>query len=106
MKWKTTRMHWAVLAGLAFAFSLLLSGNLSAQCAMCRTALTNSVEGQRWSRGINAGVAILLLAPFTIAGCIAFQIFRVQIMAAIRRRRLQCGAFLVRTFAPSRMPGV
>lgn len=105
MNGKPLQVRWGVVAGLAVACSLLLSADLSAQCAMCRTALTNSAEGQRWSHGINAGVAVLLLAPFTIAAYISFKIFRRQIMAALRRRSEQCGAFLLRTFAPTRMPG-
>jgi hypothetical protein len=46
---------------------LFLSSDLEAQCQMCRTALTQSEEGQRWGRGINAGIMLLLAAPFLIA---------------------------------------
>jgi hypothetical protein len=68
------------LQGLAcLVVSLFATANLSAQCAMCRTALTNSPEGQRWAHGINAGILLLLLAPFLIAGLIAFLICRQKI---------------------------
>jgi hypothetical protein len=57
---------------------LFLAPNLGAQCAMCRTALTQSAEGERWSRGINAGILLLLATPFLIAGACLLVIFRDQ----------------------------
>jgi hypothetical protein len=57
---------------------LFLAPNLAAQCAMCRAALTQSAEGERWSRGINAGILLLLATPFLIAGACLLVIFRNQ----------------------------
>jgi hypothetical protein len=57
---------------------LFLARDLAAQCAMCRTALTQSAEGERWSRGINAGILLLLATPFLIAGACLLVIFRDQ----------------------------
>jgi hypothetical protein len=69
------------------AIVLLCSPNLAAQCAMCRTALTQSAEGQRWSRGINAGIMMLLAAPFLIAGSILLVMYHAHVLAAVRRIR-------------------
>jgi len=75
----------AVCLGVLLAFS----PELSAQCQMCRTALTQSVEGQRWSRGINAGILLLGAAPFLIAATIMAVIFRGQLHDAWRRFRVR-----------------
>jgi hypothetical protein len=82
-----TAIRWAFALGLCLAVLLLFSADLSAQCAMCRTALTQSAEGQRWSRGINAGIMLLLAAPFLIAGVIFAVIFQSQLLQGMRRIR-------------------
>jgi hypothetical protein len=56
---------------------------LWAQCAMCRTGLLSSPEGQSWAGGFNRGVLFLLLVPFGVVGAIAALIWR----ASRRRRR-------------------
>jgi hypothetical protein len=70
---------WILLAGIFLAVMLLFCQSLAAQCQMCRTALTQSAEGQRWARGINAGILLLLAAPFLICGAIAFVVWRPQV---------------------------
>lgn len=77
----------ALVLGSCLAIALLFAPNLSAQCQMCRTALTQSAEGQRWSRGINAGIFVLLAAPFLIGGSIALVIYRPQLPRAWARTR-------------------
>jgi hypothetical protein len=79
-------IRW-VLLGSCLAALLLFSGNLAAQCQMCRTALTQSPEGLRWSRGINAGIMLLLAAPFLIAGSVALVIYQRPIARALARLR-------------------
>lgn len=78
------------LRASSVAASLLWSTNLAAQCAMCRTALTNSAEGQRWARGINGGIMLLLLAPFLIVGLIALQIYAHHVNAGLRQMYRRC----------------
>lgn len=80
---KIKNVRTLAMLGHAAVFSLLWSSDLAAQCAMCRTALTNSVEGQRWAHGINAGILMLLLAPFLIAGGIAIGLFRHRINSSV-----------------------
>ncbi|MFQ5695613.1 MAG: hypothetical protein ACE5HB_06460 [Terriglobia bacterium] len=59
------------------ALALLLATDVVfAQCAMCRTALANSPEGQRLAGGFNQGILFLLGAPFLIAGMMVFRIVR------------------------------
>ena len=77
--------HWLLWAGGFLVFVLLFSQDLLAQCPMCRTALAQSEEGQRWARGINAGIFLLLAAPFVIAGTAALVIYRPQVTAAMSR---------------------
>jgi hypothetical protein len=82
-----SRILWGLVLGSCLAALLLLSPHLSAQCQMCRTALTQSPEGQRWSRGINAGIMLLLVAPFLIAGGISLTIYRPQLPHMVARIR-------------------
>jgi hypothetical protein len=79
--------HWLLWAGGFLALVLLFSQDLLAQCPMCRTALAQSEEGQRWARGINAGIFLLLAAPFVIAATAALVIYRPQVTAAVSRIR-------------------
>lgn len=76
-----------VLGGCA-AIVLLFSPDLAAQCEMCRTALTQSVEGQRWSRGLNAGILLLVAAPFLIAASALLVIYQAQVRHSLRKIRL------------------
>lgn len=67
-----------LVAGAMLA--LLLAGDvLFAQCAMCRTGLVNSPEGQRMAQGFNKGILFLLAAPFAVTGAMALLIFRTHL---------------------------
>lgn len=77
-------MRWARGALWAFgavAALLIRSDTALAQCAMCRTALLNSPEGQIIAAGFNRGILFLFAAPFLVAGTIAFLIFRSRVGA-------------------------
>lgn len=84
---------------LAACFAAVLSwpSALSAQCAMCRTALTNSEQGQRWAQGINAGILLLLIAPFLIFGAIFLRIYNHEVNAAVRQFLRHCRESVSRT---------
>ena len=77
------------LAALAVTLALSFCRDAFAQCQMCRTALTNSVEGQRWALGINQGILLLLAAPFIIAAWIALAIYWPQLVTIEAKRRTQ-----------------
>lgn len=46
------------------------------QCAMCRTALENSVEGQQIAQGFRQGIIFLLAAPYAIIGGFSYALFK------------------------------
>jgi hypothetical protein len=66
----------------AFAFlsllaaALLLATDASAQCAMCRTALESSPEGQAMAGSFRHGILLLLAAPYAIGGTIGYAVYR------------------------------
>jgi hypothetical protein len=66
--------------GLAVAAFMLLvdSSPAAAQCAMCRTVLTGSAEGQSMAKGLNQGILLMLAAPYLIFGTF--------VAVALRRR--------------------
>ncbi len=58
------------------AVMLTLEGTGLSQCAMCRTALENSVEGQQIAEGFRQGIVFLLAAPYAIMGGVSYAIFK------------------------------
>ena len=54
---------------------LILEPTGWSQCAMCRTALENSVEGQAIAEGFRYGIVFLLAVPYAIIGSITFGVF-------------------------------
>ena len=67
----------AVLAALAVG--LLAPGLAEAQCAMCKTALTNSPEGRAQGAQFNAAILLMLFAPYVVVGTVASVLFRRQL---------------------------
>jgi hypothetical protein len=62
---------------LFLALTVLMTASDSvAQCAMCRTALENSVEGQAIAEGLKNGILFLLAAPYAIMGGVGYGVFR------------------------------
>ncbi len=76
---KSRWAKWAVLAFAALATVLIISDTAFAQCAMCRTAMLNSPEGQKLARGFNHGILLLLSVPFFVVGTIAFRLRKVYL---------------------------
>ncbi len=68
-----------MLAFAALATVLVASDTAFAQCAMCRTAMLNSPEGQKLARGFNDGILFLLSVPFFVVGTIAFRLRKVYL---------------------------
>lgn len=60
----------AVTLGLVVVLATLAAAPASAQCAMCRTALTESPEGQQLAAGFNSAILFLLGAPYLVFGTI------------------------------------
>ena len=64
---------------LAFLFALvpgLFSGVASAQCSMCKTALSESIEGQVIAEGINRAILLLFALPALLVGTVAVLVWR------------------------------
>ncbi len=79
-------MSWTkrILSVMGAIAALLVAADVAvAQCAMCRTALVNSPEGQKLANGFNSAILFLLGAPFVVAGTIAFLIFRPYLRRAL-----------------------
>jgi hypothetical protein len=49
-----------------------------AQCAMCKSGLLNSPEGQLMARGFNRGILFMLAAPLVIVGTIVLLLLRAR----------------------------
>tara|TARA_B100000768_G_C11253899_1_gene365451 strand:- start:1011 stop:1226 length:216 start_codon:yes stop_codon:yes gene_type:complete len=60
---------------ISFAFFLIPSIDLEAQCAMCRAVL-ESEEGQQTARGINDGIVYLMAIPYVLIGIVGYAVFR------------------------------
>jgi hypothetical protein len=60
---------------------LSIAADATAQCAMCKSALTGSTEGARIALGMNSAILFLLAAPFLLVAAFGGVLLR-------RRRRL------------------
>ena len=56
-----------------------------AQCAMCRSVIAQSPEGQRVAGELNKAILLMFFAPYLIFGSFAAWIFRSRIGVAARR---------------------
>ncbi len=70
------KFNWrtALIVLVAAGILMFLSFDASAQCSMCRAALSNS-SNEKFIRGLNTGVLVLLLPPVSIF-CSIFYILR------------------------------
>ena len=70
------------------ALALVLASSappLSAQCAMCQTALTQSPEGRTLSESFNRAILLMLAAPYLVFGSLSAFAFRGRLREAARR---------------------
>ena len=58
-----------------------------AQCAMCRTALESSPEGQAIAGGFRKGILLLLVMPYAILGTISYVALRAYRKKAAQKVR-------------------
>lgn len=56
-----------------------------AQCAMCKTALTNSEEGRAMSAEFNRAIVLMLVAPYLLMGAAATYLGRQRLRALAAR---------------------
>jgi len=62
-------------------------GAAAAQCAMCKTALTNSPEGRDLGEQFNRAILLMIGAPYAVFGVVGAALFRERLRAAWRRFR-------------------
>lgn len=70
---------------LLLALPLAQPGAAAAQCAMCKTALTNSEEGRWMSRQFNQAILVMMFAPYLLMGAGAAYLFRARIRSFASR---------------------
>jgi len=54
----------------------LLAGPASAQCVMCKTALTGSAEGRSITGEFNRAILLMVFAPYVVMGGFLLGVFR------------------------------
>lgn len=68
---KEKKPLWRVLPVLAL---LLSSGNLGAQCAMCRAVVEQG--GEEVAEGINSGIVYLMAFPYLVVAVASYLFYR------------------------------
>lgn len=58
-------------------FFLISTFAVDAQCAMCRAVLESEQDGTA-AKGINDGIAYLMLFPYLLVGGVAYLIYRMR----------------------------
>ena len=79
-----TRRQAASLLTLVVLLGLTAEPAL-AQCAMCRSVIAQSPEGQRIAGELNKAILLMFFAPYLIFGSFAAWIFRSRIGIGLRR---------------------
>lgn len=63
---------------LLIAFLIFLSSNMvSAQCAMCRAALTSD-DNTTQAAAVNDGIVYLMIIPYLLVALIGFMIYKMK----------------------------
>jgi hypothetical protein len=78
------------LAALVFLLAAAVAPLTSAQCVMCKTALTDSPEGRAINQTFNRAILLMLVAPYALVGTLMATVFR-RPLAAVLVRRLRPG---------------
>jgi hypothetical protein len=71
---------------VAAAAGLLVLSRTSvafAQCAMCKTLLTNSPEGRAISGRFNVAILVMLFAPYIVTSGVLLVVFRDRLMPRV-----------------------
>jgi len=76
------RLGWALAL---LGASVALADPAFAQCAMCKTTVTGSVEGQAVARQLNEAILLMFLAPYLVFGSLVAVVFRNRIRRQLSR---------------------
>jgi hypothetical protein len=78
----------ALLLGV---LAVLLGGtaapSASAQCVMCKAALTDSPEGRAINQTFNRAILLMLVAPYALVGTLMATVFRKPLLRRLRHER-------------------
>ncbi|HEU0093637.1 MAG TPA: hypothetical protein VFS78_16115 [Vicinamibacteria bacterium] len=80
-------MRRLLALALLVAPLVLSAAPVTAQCAMCQTALTGSAEGRGMSQEFNRAILVMLCAPYAVFGVVGTVLLRQRIGASLRRER-------------------
>ncbi len=71
-------LHKYIASALFIIMSLGYSVESAAQCAMCRSQVESSIEGEGKvvGRGLNDGILYLMTIPYFILGGFAYMVYR------------------------------
>jgi hypothetical protein len=75
----------ALVAVSVLGLPLAAPAPAAAQCAMCKTALTNSEEGRGMTAEFNRAILVMLLAPYLLMGAGATYLLRGRIRTLAAR---------------------
>jgi hypothetical protein len=79
------RLLCSLAVPLVLALLLAQPGPAAAQCAMCKTALTNSEEGRGLSAEFNRAIVVMLMGPYLLMGAGAAYLLRGRIRSLTAR---------------------
>jgi hypothetical protein len=78
-------VHKALALGV---LAVLLAGPAaplaSAQCVMCKAALTDSPEGRAINQTFNRAILLMLVAPYALVGTLMATVFRKPLLRRLR----------------------
>jgi hypothetical protein len=81
-----TLRRFALLSLLVVGTALAASGPAAAQCAMCKTVLTQSAEGRAMTDSLNRAILLMIAAPYAVFAVVGAALFRDQIRRWALRR--------------------
>lgn len=76
---------WLIAVAVGGLLALTLPEVVVAQCAMCQTALTNSLEGQRIAGEFNKAILLMMAAPYAVFGSVLAFAFRARLRCWLHR---------------------
>jgi len=70
---------------MAGGLAALLAGPATAQCVMCKTALSGSPEGRRMIAQFNYAILLMVVAPYLVMGGFVVGVYRERIAHRLAR---------------------
>lgn len=80
-------VRFALAAFIAAVLVMMAADPAAAQCAMCKTVVNGSAEGQRVAGDLNRAILMMLAAPYVVFGVLAAVVFRKPLGERLARLR-------------------